>query len=98
MVAKQPSAELLAARQKRTVAAVNKGQVFRGDRLRDIRERYGVRQTDLAELCGLTRTQITNLEAGNTEPSVQVLVKLAHHLGVTTDWLLGLTEFENVRD
>ncbi len=97
-MARSPSKELEAIRQRRRETAINEGKVFRGDRLREIRERYGVRQSDLAELCGLTRTQITNLEAGNTEPSVQVLVKLAYHFGVTTDWLLGLTEFEGVRD
>lgn len=66
--------------------------LFEGERLRLIREAHELSQLELADVIGVTRTQITNLERGSTEPGLRVLVALCEHFEVSADWLLGLTE------
>lgn len=66
--------------------------VFRGDRLRRVREAAGLTQTELAERVGAGTNQIYRYEKGETDPSAEVLAALAQELGVTVDWLLGLVD------
>lgn len=49
-------------------------------------------QRQLGELCGLLGNQISRYEQGVQDPSTDVLARLAHHLRVTTDYLLGLSD------
>ena len=48
------------------------------------REAHGLSQESLAELAGMTQAQIANLEAGQLNPTLRTLVKLAHALECTT--------------
>lgn len=66
--------------------------VFRGDRLKRVRESARLTQTELAERVGAGTNQIYRYEKGETDPSAEVLAALAKELGVTADWLLGLTD------
>lgn len=47
-------------------------------------------QEQLAERLGITKSLISAYETGIRSPSLDVLVKLARLLGVTTDFLLGI--------
>lgn len=51
-------------------------------RIRELRERKGLTQNQLATLCGMTRKTIFNLETGNTLPNLVVLLAIAAILGV----------------
>jgi len=64
--------------------------VFRGDRLKQVREAAGLTQGELAERVGAGTNQIWRYEKGDSEPSAEVLASLATELGVTADWFLGL--------
>lgn len=66
--------------------------IFRGDRLRTERERLGLAQQELGSQVGTGPNQIYRYEVGEAEPSPYQLARLAKILGVTTDYLLGLTE------
>jgi len=66
-------------------------QIFRGDRLRIERERLGLAQQELGNQIGTGPNQIYRYEVGEAEPSPYQLARLAKALGVTTDYLLGLT-------
>jgi transcriptional regulator with XRE-family HTH domain len=59
-------------------------------RLRQARERFGMNQTQLAELLGTAKTLPGQWERGEREPSLTRLKQLAETLEVTSDWLLGL--------
>ena len=58
-----------------------------GERLNTIRQHRtarGLTQKQLADICGVTRTHITNLETGEFSPSVGVAKKIGQALGF--DW------------
>ena len=58
-------------------------------RFRALREREGLDQTAMANRVGLSRTQITNIEAGRGDPSLTVLMRASDEFKVSVDWLLG---------
>ena len=61
-----------------------------GERVRQERLRAGESQTELAELLGVGKTQVSGLENGNTTTSMERLVLLCEHYKVSADYLLGL--------
>lgn len=71
---------------------MKKPRLFRGDRLRAVREELQLSQADLANRLGIGQNQIYRYEVGQVEPSPTILGLLARELNVTTDWLLGLTD------
>lgn len=44
-------------------------KIFRGDRLREQRERMALSQDDMAETLGITQSQLWGYESNKTEPS-----------------------------
>jgi transcriptional regulator with XRE-family HTH domain len=65
---------------------------LRGDRLRELRQRRDYTQEELAEILDLGIRQIHRYESGETDPSGDIVARIAKLLGVTTDYLLGLVD------
>ncbi len=63
-----------------------------GQRIRRIRNEHGLTQTELAEKIGSIQAVVSSYECDRTEPSTEVLVRIAQVLQITTDRLLGLTK------
>ena len=63
-----------------------------GERLRAAREQKKISQKSVAELLGVTRTQISDIENGKTGTSMARLVTLAEFYHASTDYLLGITD------
>ena len=59
-------------------------------RIREVRQTRGMSQVELAGLLGVTKQSVSNWENDNIQPSIEMLVKLAQTLAVSTDYLLGL--------
>lgn len=59
-----------------------------GKRLRELREKKGLTQAELAKQCDLGLSTISFYESGKREPYYRVLVCLAAILGTTTDYLI----------
>lgn len=60
-----------------------------GQRIRATREKKGISQVALARAVGIKPPSLSEIERGETKrPSGEVLVKIAHSLGVTPDYLL----------
>lgn len=60
-----------------------------GNKIKYLRKQSNMTQRDLAQQLGLrTQAHISHLEAQRHEPSLEVIVKLTHVFGVTTDYLL----------
>ncbi len=58
-------------------------------RVKHYRELAGYSQKELAIFLGVTNNTISNYELGRTCPSMEIVIKLAHILNVTTDQLLA---------
>lgn len=68
---------------------------MRGDRLKRLREQHEYTQTELGDIIGVHKNQITRWESGQATPSVSSLIKLSETFGVTSDYLLGLVSEPN---
>jgi transcriptional regulator with XRE-family HTH domain len=62
------------------------------NRLKTARELRKVSQGELAARANLPATSISHFESGSRKPSFDNLRRLAQALGITTDYLLGLSE------
>ncbi len=58
------------------------------DRLSDFRKLRGLTQEGLADLIGITKTQVYRYEKGGAQPTLDVIKRLAIALSVTTDQLI----------
>lgn len=58
-------------------------------RLRELRLKKGLTQTELGEKVGVKQNTFTNWENGKREPNFETLLKLASILNTTTSYLLG---------
>jgi transcriptional regulator with XRE-family HTH domain len=56
--------------------------------VRRLRDDHLWSQEELAKRAGLDRTEVQKIETGNRNPGVEVLLKLAGALGVTSDDIL----------
>lgn len=66
------------------------------DRIRLLRKAKGLSQFEVAKAINVTKNAITNYEAGVREPDYDTLIKLAEFFGETSDYLLGLTDENNL--
>lgn len=57
--------------------------------IRYLRESRGLSQQNLATLSGVPRPTCTNLESGSSNPTLQVLIKIATALQVSLEELIG---------
>ncbi len=58
------------------------------DRLSNLRKQRGLTQEGLADLIGLTKTQIYRYEKSNAQPTLDVIRRLAIALSVSSDELV----------
>ncbi|HYK91113.1 MAG TPA: helix-turn-helix transcriptional regulator [Acidobacteriota bacterium] len=58
-----------------------------GRRVREIRG-FELKQTEFAEILGISQTQLSKYERGKTVPTPEILVKLKKYSGRSTDWIL----------
>ena len=62
------------------------------DRLKSLRKAQKITQAKLADALKINRTTYTNYELGKTEPSIRMLISLAHTLNTTVDHLIGFSD------
>jgi transcriptional regulator with XRE-family HTH domain len=67
-------------------------KVFRGERLKAVRETRGLSQNDLERVTGVSNVQISRYEQGKSEPSLEIVAKFAKTLDVTVDYLVGAVD------
>lgn len=68
-----------------------------GKRLRDLRDRYGYTQEELAKLLNISRSRLAMYEQGQREPDFEMQEAFADFFNVTIDYLFG-RETEKVKD
>ena len=67
-----------------------------GNRLKNLRLRKRMTQSDLAERLGVTKSVISAYETGLRMPSYDILIKISRIFRVTTDYLLGLESKQEI--
>ena len=66
------------------------------DRIKRLREQYGITQSELAKQLGITRSSVNAWEMGISIPSTQYIVELSLLFNVSCDYLLGLKRNSSV--
>lgn len=61
-------------------------------RLKELRESKNFSQNQLSQNTKLSQANISRWETGEREPSIKAVILLADFFGVTTDYLLGVTD------
>ncbi len=61
------------------------------DRIKLLREKMGLTQSQLAKKLNITRSSVNAWEMGISAPSTQYIVELAKFFNITTDFLLGVS-------
>ena len=69
-----------------------------GERLKDLRVERNLKLETLAEQMGLSKSALSKYENDDvTDLSIYAVTTLAEFYGVTTDYLLGVTENKNAQ-
>ncbi|MDO5521932.1 MAG: helix-turn-helix transcriptional regulator [bacterium] len=61
-------------------------------RLKQLRQKHRLTQSELADILELKPTAISNYESQRNEPSFQKLISLSQYFDVSCDYLLGVTD------
>ena len=61
-------------------------------RIRDLREDHDLTQTELGRILSCSQRVYSNYERGELDIPTEILRKLARYYGVTTDYLLELSD------
>ena len=76
-----------------------------GTNIKKIRQIKGLSQQAFAEMLDLNRGVISSYEEGRAEPKIETLLRIATHLGLTTDELISkpitinkITNFNEIED
>ncbi|MBQ7370244.1 MAG: helix-turn-helix transcriptional regulator [Clostridia bacterium] len=68
-------------------------EIILGKRLKELRDERGMTQKELATALRLHSVTYLHYEKGQREPPLSVLADMAKFFDVTTDYLLGLTDY-----
>lgn len=63
-----------------------------GDKIKILRTSHNLSQVQLAEQLKVSKQTISNWENNNILPSIEMLINIARHFSVSTDYLLELDD------
>lgn len=63
-----------------------------GQRIKYIREKLNYSQKRLADALKISNVQLSRYESGDRKPEPEMIANIAEFLGVSTDYLLGITD------
>ena len=63
-----------------------------GWKMRNMRKLLGITRNELAQQCGVRKKTIKQIEHGRLMMSAELLARVSMALGVSADYLLGLSE------
>lgn len=61
-------------------------------RLKQLRQKHKLTQSELADILGLKPTAVSNYESRRNEPSFDKLISLSKYFDVSCDYLLGISD------
>lgn len=69
-----------------------------GERIKELRKKNGMTQTDLAKELGVTKGTISTWETGSRSPSFDVLDQLCGMFHASMDYLMGRTDVNSYNE
>lgn len=66
------------------------------ERIKMLRERNNISQSELAKKLETTRATVSSWEMGVNSPNAHFLIELSKYFKVSSDYLLGLDNSENI--
>lgn len=69
------------------------GKTYR--RIRGLREKHNLTQTQMAELLHVSQTTYSRYETGKLDIPSEILIQLAKHFHVTADYILEISDSPN---
>ena len=67
-------------------------EIILGKRLRELRNEKGLTQKEVANILRIHNVTYLHYEKDEREPPLRILAEMAKFFGVSTDYLLGLTD------
>ncbi|WP_427340181.1 helix-turn-helix domain-containing protein [Caloranaerobacter sp. DY30410] len=67
-----------------------------GSRLKELRKEKQLSIREVAKIFNIGKTTVSNYENDERKPDYEMIKKFAEFYGVTTDYLLGLTDERNI--
>ena len=67
------------------------------ERLRELRREQGLKQREMAEICGLKLRSYQDYEYNKSYPEVPGLIAIADYFDVSLDYLMGRTDCRTVQ-
>lgn len=64
-----------------------------GNRIMKLRKEKNLTQSELADILGVQKTQISEMENGNRTTTIEKLYILADYFNVSIDYLVGRTNY-----
>ncbi len=61
-------------------------------RIRDLREDRDLTQRELSQMLNCSQQGYSNYELGQRDVPTDVLIRLSHYYGVSTDYILGISD------
>ncbi len=66
------------------------------NRLKELRKSENMSQTQLAKIIGIAQSNVSDWENDVSRPEYENLIKIAKIFDVSTDYLLGLTDYSDI--
>ena len=66
------------------------------ERIKELREKHNLTQSDLAKLLYITRSSVNAWEMAISTPSTEKIVQLCEILHTTADYLIGTNDTESI--
>lgn len=78
--------------------AISKTAGILAERLNILNSQNYVKQSDISTELGISATMYNKYRRGKAVPKGETLILIAKHFGVTTDYLLGLSDTQSVKE
>ena len=60
------------------------------ERIREVRQRAGLTQTEFAQIIGTTKNQLSKYETNTQDTPTKVIISVCEKFNIDANWLMGL--------